>query len=176
MTKNQQTECFERIAFECELREHPADVNTAKAFYDWLHDHGYSVMGAKRFVTRVIREGIEQRQVDDVKHYLATDPHYAQVLGDVLRNQCLIQCRNGYELVIERGGNSPVWVTGSKPKVRTAEDQPPLARMPAEDIEEIRFEPVKHTVRIGALWVMHAVGAEMQRRAAGRRRAARRRA
>lgn len=176
MTKNQQTACFERIAFECQLREHPSDKTTALVFADWLQDHGYTPMGAKRFVTRIIREGIEQRQVEEVQQRLATDLVYLEVLHDVLRYHCGIQAANGYHLVIERGGHSPVWLTDTKIGSNAGIRMNPRRPNADPGDELVRFGLVVHTVRVGALWVMHVVGAEQQRRAARPARPARRRA
>lgn len=173
MTKNKQTECFERIAFECELREHPTDKNAAKAFTDWLQEHDYTPMGAKRFVARIVREGIEQRQVEDVNRHLAGDPGYREVLNDVLRSYCEIPVRAGYELIVEKGGKGPVWSTDAKPPHDPAHDTHDNRDGDGGDLYELRFSLVVHKVRIGALWIMHAVGAELQRRT---RRPARRRA
>lgn len=52
---------FERYAFEASIHEHPGERTHQLAFCDWLVEAaGYSTIGAKRIVTRVVREAVEE--------------------------------------------------------------------------------------------------------------------
>jgi len=64
---------FEKLAFESTLREHPTDETAALAFTDWLCDHGYQLLGAKRMVSKIRREELDRRELSHIERLFEND-------------------------------------------------------------------------------------------------------
>lgn len=78
---------FERLCFESAIREHPGEQTHQEAFTDWLQERcGYSVIGAKRIVTRVVREAVDQWCRDRVETWLNSDGVGAARLRHLVRH------------------------------------------------------------------------------------------
>lgn len=65
---------FELIAFEAAVAEHPACETSQAALRDFLQDNGFTHMGARQRVARIVREAREAEVLKRVKHAFATTP------------------------------------------------------------------------------------------------------
>lgn len=65
---------FELIAFESVVSEHPGDVTAQNALRDYLQDNGYSHIGARQRVARVVREALELKLVEKCKQIFMRFP------------------------------------------------------------------------------------------------------
>ena len=98
---------FERVAFESVLREHPADMNAAAAYRDWLQDQGYTPMGAKRIVLGVIREATEARTITTCRLSWMANGAWKHELDTMLRRGCRVNDWEGFYVVFRPGGMVP---------------------------------------------------------------------
>jgi len=65
---------FELLAFEAAVSEHPGDVTGQHALRDFLEDNGYSHIGARQRVARVVREALELKLVARCKEIFTRFP------------------------------------------------------------------------------------------------------
>lgn len=65
---------FEKLAFESAVSEHPTCKTAQLALQDYLMEMGFTLMGAKQRVARVVREEVERRQFVRVKEIFEADP------------------------------------------------------------------------------------------------------
>jgi len=109
MSKREQTATFERLAFESALREHPGDETAALAFRDWLQEHGYTPIGARREVTRIVREEVERRQVDRLMTWCGEAIANDMALRSLVMRRCNTAFQTAPEIIIARGSLPPTW-------------------------------------------------------------------
>lgn len=98
---------FEKLAMECEVREHPADDTVALAFTDWLMEHGFTLIGAKRHVTTQRRIGTEAKQRDRVERVLTEDGLVAYQARRVIRGACTADPSRCTRIEVVCGGSPP---------------------------------------------------------------------
>ena len=174
MSKKGQTNRFERIAFESCLREHPGDANAANALRDWLMEEGYTPIGARRFVTQIIREMTELKQVEDVRQRLRNDLVFCGQAVSLLMRRSQMPALLVQNIVVERGAGMPAWFTADEPF--TANTGEKYAVVDASDTTtvNVRYVVRGNCVRVGAVWLLHNLGADQLKRAAQARQRSRR--
>ena len=100
------TERFERLAFECQLREHPGDDTAALVFTDWLCEHGYKLLGAKRLVSKLRREAMEEKQRERIEKLMDADGEFSTRLRRWVRASAGAHTTN-LPIQVSRGGQRP---------------------------------------------------------------------
>lgn len=154
MSKRAETATFERLAFESALKEHPGDETAALVFRDWLMEHGYTPIGARREVTRTVREELERRQVDRLMRWCSESIANDMLLRSLAMRRCNTMFLTAPEIVIRRGSSPPTWTREGgfwrDDRGYEYEDDPRgmLTVMSATWI------PVSESVTVGAGWVL----------------------
>ena len=86
---------FERMAFEAALREHPNSTAAQGAFRDYLHENGYTWIGAGRVMLGIVREELAKRTATEMQTVIDRDGE----LGSFLRGRCRLASGTGTGVV-----------------------------------------------------------------------------
>jgi uncharacterized protein (TIGR02996 family) len=164
MNLHEQTATFERLAFESALREHPGDETAALVFRDWLQEHGYTPIGARREVTRIIRQETERRQVDRLSKWCRESIANDMALRSLITRWCDATFLAAPVLHVQPGTLAPTWSrTGG---YWIAEDGRQFSETP--NVLElglvVKWVPFEYSVQFGAGWALQVLLPESKSR------------
>jgi hypothetical protein len=152
---------FDRLALESAVREHPGDQTAQVAFRDALMEAGMTLLGAKRTVTRIVREACEQRQVERVALFLLGNSPAGELVKRRIIEYAAIRFDRSFAIRVVPGGGRPDldgdprdYLTPSGQRyTRSTLDQMPWV--------EAFYSPVVRQITVGAAWVVTACELEV---------------
>jgi hypothetical protein len=144
---------FDRYALECAVSENPGCGTAACALRDYLEENGYSHLGARREVAKLVRLATERKQADRYREAFRDDPKYRiRIIRHLAKARRCIEL-NIVNVDIIPGGCPPCWVvadgTFQTADGTTWENVSPDSMMGQSD----GFVPSRYLVRIGAVWL-----------------------
>lgn len=99
---------FERLAFVSAIREHPGERAHQLAFVDWMHEIcGYTIIGAKRLVTKIVREATDEWLQIRVASWLMSNDTNAMTVRHRIRFYFVGRCDSNCEIVVMANGDKP---------------------------------------------------------------------
>jgi hypothetical protein len=158
----QSTATFERFALTATLREHPGDETAAKALVDHLEEAGYTNMGARREVARIVREQTAIAQCDRVNRLLTMSRSFAAAA-----RAAVLDVRKGthggeWSLEAVPGGMPPCWSPVSGQYRDDAGNVLMSSPHTYTGPHGYRWVPTIWAVKVGAAWLAlrcpHATG------------------
>ncbi len=155
MSLKSQTALFERIALESEIREHPGDTTAAAALTDWLIEHGYKPLGARREVIGIVREATEELQRVRVERIVNGDGVAAMTMRHAIRREIRVRILTETRIEIVRGGQSPA-IVGDVAYWRGINGERYNAAEHALLTEvQMYYQPGRERIVVGAAWVLN---------------------
>jgi len=151
---------FERLAFESALREHPGERTAQLAFTDYLMEHGYTLMGAKRLTAIVIREEVEKRQLAEVLRKMSTEPRAEETIRRIVVHYCRQRFRTDPRIRVVGGSMRPTWTRST---FRAADGNGEASGPPGWEPggqARTRYAPVEETITVGAAWILSRLEGE----------------
>lgn len=98
---------LEKLFWDAEVKNKPGDTTQALAYTDWLIDHGFTLMGAKRHVSMLVRQGNEELQRQRIEKLLTGDGIEASRARRACRMACGVSRDLTYTIEVLAGGNAP---------------------------------------------------------------------
>lgn len=148
---------MEKLFWDAEIRAKPADNTQALAYTDWLVDHGWTLMGAKRHVTMLVREGTEEIQRCRVEKLLGEDSNDASKARRAIRMAAGVARGCQFSIEVVAGGTGPERIGDLGYFVERYTGRIPEA---GEDIDpNIEWDWLDGPLRIivGAAWVVNTM-------------------
>ena len=153
MVLRETTATFERIAFESELREHPGCTTAAAAMTDWLIEHGYRPLGARREVIRIVREATQDAQRRRVERWLTGDGVGAMAMRHAIRHEMRAWVLPSNVIEVVCGGASPTIVGDVAYWRGTRGERYNAAEHAIMGDVEMYYQPGRERIAVGAAWV-----------------------
>lgn len=152
---------FDRFAMESAVREHPGDTTAQAMYRDALMEAGMTLIGAKRTVTRVVREATEWKQAERVAHLLIRKGPVVEAVKRRIIEFAVLRFDLHYTIRIIPGGSRPD-VHGD-PRDYLGTDGKRYTRMELDNMPwvEAYFNPIERQITVGAAWVVQACGEEL---------------
>jgi len=145
---------FEHVCFEAEIGEHPGERTTQLAFIDWLCENGYTLTGAKRFVTRLVRVATERKLIEKVMKLLAKATGLGGRIREMLHYAVSPTSCNGISFWVVAGGVAPMITddTGHWTDRETRQDLPGTYHE-GTDVPGAFWTPGVMTITVGVAWI-----------------------
>lgn len=148
---------FEKLAWECEIRAKPGDKNQSLAFTDWLVDRGFTLMGAKRHVTMLVREGTEEIQRQRVEKLLGENSNDASRARRAIRMAAGVSRDCQFTIEVVAGGQSPERVGDLGYYVDLGGQHITIDTEWSGNVAELEWVDGPLRIVAGAAWVLNAV-------------------
>lgn len=147
---------FDRFAMEAAVREHPGDTTAQAVFRDALMDAGMTLLGAKRTITRIVREATEWKQAERVALFLLGDSPGAELVKRRIIEFAAIRFDRSFAIRVVPGGGRPD--LEGDPRDYLAPDGQRYTRRQLDQLPwvEASYNPVTRQITVGAAWVVTA--------------------
>jgi uncharacterized protein (TIGR02996 family) len=157
MSLKTSTANFERLAFEAAIKEHPGEQTHQVAFVDWLTDHGYTEIGARRHVTRMVREVVEARQVKQVEEIRRMGRAPWRQLRSRIVRRCMTTFLSIPTITIVPGGEPPSFTRqgGNYQDGNGYIWEHATSEWVGQ--RGIRYVPTQEKIKVGAAWCLRQI-------------------
>lgn len=152
---------FDRLAMESAVREHPGDITAQLIFRDALMEAGMTLLGAKRTITRIVREATEWKQAERVAYALLKTGPMVQTIKRRIIEYAVLRFDLAYTIRIVPGGARPDVHGDSRDYLGTNGQRYTRMELDSMPSVEAFYNPVERQITVGAAWVVMACGEEL---------------
>lgn len=152
------TATFERFALTAAIREHPGDETAARALVDHLEEAGYTNMGARREVKRIVREATDEALAVLVNRNLTRSPTYRRMVATEVYTTLPPGRDRQFSIVAVPGGAGPAWEPADCRWINADGSEWTEERSPHAYLDPgVRWVPRVWVCKVGAAWIAQRV-------------------